>query len=158
MTTTSNTVYFDDSAAAALIAQSQSHNEIAEAVWTEGAHAALAGLADDWTDTNDGYDYWGADADGKWRVELSVASAVAAAAADIRLRYIVRDGIEAEDGGPCQEWWVYRDYLHGIGEYEPGFPIADEDWREDEDFEAQRFSSEADAANACRALNAEVTP
>ncbi len=69
--------------AVALIARSQSHNEIAEAVWTEGAHAALAGLADDWTDTNDGYDYWGADADGKWRVELSVAAAVAAAAADI---------------------------------------------------------------------------
>ena len=58
-------------AAGKLIVKSVNRNTIARASYSEALHKALSALADDWTDTNDGFDYWGTDNEGeKWRVIL----------------------------------------------------------------------------------------
>lgn len=59
--------------ATTLIARSQSHNEIARAAYSDELHAALCEAADDWTDADDGYDYWSEDEDGEmtWRVHTT---------------------------------------------------------------------------------------
>ena len=62
-------------------------------------------------------------------------------------RFIVRDGLGAADdgSGPPAEWWVYRQWLAGVSEYAPGFPVLDEDWRDDDSFLPILFRVEADA-------------
>lgn len=54
----------------ALIAESQDWDKIAEGDYTPELHAALTAAADDWTDSNEGCDYWGEDDNGGWRVIL----------------------------------------------------------------------------------------
>ena len=61
----------ENPAAGKLIVKSVNRNTIAKASHSEALHKALSALADDWTDTNDGFDYWGTDNEGeKWRVIL----------------------------------------------------------------------------------------
>ncbi len=60
-------------AAAALIADSQDWDKIARGDYTPELHTALTAAADDWTDSNEGCDYWGEDDNGGWRVDLKAA-------------------------------------------------------------------------------------
>jgi hypothetical protein len=59
-----------------LIARSIGHNETVHAPYSVELHAALRHSCDDWTDTNDGTDYWYGDDDSDddartpWRVQL----------------------------------------------------------------------------------------
>lgn len=66
-------------------------------------------------------------------------------------RYVVREGIGANDdgSGPPVCWWVYRQYLVGVTEYEPGFPVLDEEWDDDDSWEPLYFDTEAEAEAAC---------
>lgn len=52
---------------------SASQNEIARAEWSNDLHCELRALADDYTETDGGWDYWGTDDAGReWRVELAM--------------------------------------------------------------------------------------
>lgn len=61
--------------ASTLIAQSTAHNQIVNAAYNARLLAELVDAADGWTDSNDGYEFWGA----AWRVHLQGLAATDAA-------------------------------------------------------------------------------
>lgn len=58
--------------AADLVARSISHDEIADAIYTDDLHASLVAKCDDWTDVDTYNDYWGSENGQEWRVKLTI--------------------------------------------------------------------------------------
>lgn len=130
--------------AAALIARSISHTEIAHAPWTSGLAADLAAACDDWIDAGIVVEFWGEREGRAWRVHLERADVDVTDAQIRELRAEAADEADLDQVAIC-------DHALGIEPTAPPYVVRDDGrlWLADY---APTFSRDEARAECARAI------